>query len=257
MNIWIADSFSRLLRSPPGRSSPPPPPRQQRQFLRARAEQFYQLQVDKKFRQAEAFVAEDTKDDYYNAGKPDIKTFEIEGIELLDNNSRARVKMQRKIVVQAPIGVQEFDIPVITTWKLENGQWVWYIEHGPRVTPFGVVTVPAAGAGKDSAAPPAPGKLDLAALLNQVTLDKTSVVLSTSDPAQTVTVSNSLPGSVTLKLETPHLEGIAVELEKTELKAGEKSAIRFRLTGEAKNSGIVRLVVSPLNKIFEISVQSR
>jgi hypothetical protein len=202
-------------------------------------------------------VAEDTKDDYYNGAKPDIKTYEIEKIELLDNNSRARVTMQRKVVVKASIGIQEFNIPVATTWKIENGEWVWYIDHGPRVTPFGVIAPPAAAAAKDSAVRSAPGRIDVDALMTQVTVDETSVVLSTSEPAQTVTVSNNLPGSVTLKLETPPLEGIAVELVKTELKAREKSAIRFRLTGEAKSSGIVRLAVSPLNKTFEISVQSK
>ena len=38
-------------------------------------EQFLQLEVDKKYRQAETFVAEDTKDYYYDNGKPEINAF--------------------------------------------------------------------------------------------------------------------------------------------------------------------------------------
>ncbi len=45
--------------------------------LRARVGEFYQLLVDKKFRQAESLVVEDSKDMYYNWGKPDIKGFDI------------------------------------------------------------------------------------------------------------------------------------------------------------------------------------
>src|ERR1700691_5106919 len=67
--------------------------------LRARVEQFYQLQVDKKFRQAEALVAEESKDDYYNRSKPDIKGFSIQEIQLLDDNTRARVTLKGKLVI--------------------------------------------------------------------------------------------------------------------------------------------------------------
>src|SRR5580692_1418161 len=68
--------------------------------LRARVEQYYQLQVDKKFRQAEAMVAEDSKDDYYNRAKQDIKSFSIQQIEFRRDNSRARVTLKAKLVVR-------------------------------------------------------------------------------------------------------------------------------------------------------------
>ena len=92
--------------------------------------------------------------------------------------------------------------------------------------------------------------------MNQVTVDSTSVVLDASKPVQTITVSNNLPGPIDLELTHPQLEGISMEVEKSTLKAGENGAIRFRLTGKAKSSGVVRLVASPLNKVFEIEVHS-
>ena len=50
-------------------------------------QKFYQLQQDKKFREAEVFVADDTKDLYYNGKKPDIKGFSIEKVQLLPGNT--------------------------------------------------------------------------------------------------------------------------------------------------------------------------
>jgi hypothetical protein len=240
---------------------PSPVPAETEAALRARVDQFYQLQIDKKFRQAEEFVAEDTKDDYYNRAKPAIKASSIQKIEWSDNNSRARVTLKQRIVVKTPVGDQEFDMLPPANWKFENGQWFWYIDHdAPHQTPFGLFPQTPRGTanGPVGPPPPPPGKIDVAKLMmNQVTVDNTSVVLTTSNPAQAVTVSNDLPGSVTLALEKPLPEGIAVELEKAELKSGEKGAIRFLLRGEAKGSGMVRVVASPLGKVFEISVQSK
>jgi len=89
-----------------------------------------------------------------------------------------------------------------------------------------------------------------------VTVDSTSVILNPANPTRTVTLSNNLPGPVTLELNSSALEGVSIELEESELKGGEQRAIRFRLAGDAKSSGVVRLVVSPLNKVFDIRVQS-
>ena len=45
--------------------------------LRARVSEFFQLQVDKKFRQAEALVATESRDDYYDSSKPKMESFKI------------------------------------------------------------------------------------------------------------------------------------------------------------------------------------
>src|SRR3954463_4961584 len=62
--------------------------------LRARVDQFFQLQVDKKFRQAESMVADDSKDAYYDGNKYNIKGFKIDRIELLDGNTKAKVTIK-------------------------------------------------------------------------------------------------------------------------------------------------------------------
>jgi hypothetical protein len=235
--------------------SPSPAATEAETALRARVEQFYQFQVDKKFRQAEAMIAEESKDSYYNGSKPDIKTFSIKEIELLDDNSRARVTLRGKVTVRTPVGAQEFEMPAITSWKIENGEWMWYIDRDiASRSPFGKINPPADTA-KGASVHPAP-LIDVATLMNQVTVDNMAVALNSSNREQTITVSNNLPGEVSLAIDPPPLDGIVVELEKLVLKTGEKGAVHFRLKGEAKTSGVVKLVVSPLDKVFEIQVHS-
>jgi hypothetical protein len=235
---------------------PSPPVAEVEAALRSRVEQFYQLQVDKKFRQAEALVAEESKDEYYNRSKLDIKGFSIQEIQMLDNNTRARVTLKGKLVMRiAQLADQTFEMPMTTSWKVENGQWVWYIDRElSSQTPFGRIDRSTDAAKSPGDRPRA--KIDIATLMNQVTLDNTSVILNASNPVQTITVSNNLPGAIDLELTDPRLEGVSIELERSTLKAGEKSAIRFRLRSEAKSSGLVRIVASPLNKVFEIRVRS-
>jgi hypothetical protein len=226
--------------------------------LRVRVEQYYQLQVDKKFRQAEGMVAEDSKDDYYNRAKQDIRGFSIQQIELLDSNNRARVTIKGKISLKAALlGAQEFDLPLLSNWKLENGQWVWYVDRETRgQTPFGRITPPAGDTAKGAPVPPPRTGIDVKTLMSQVTVDSTTVTLNASHPEQAVTFTNHLPGSITLELTKPQMADILIELDKSALTAGETSAIRFRLTGHAKTSGVLRVVASPLNEVFEIQIHS-
>jgi hypothetical protein len=226
--------------------------------VRARVQQFYQLQLEKKFRQAETFVADDTKDAYYNSGKPDLKSFEIQKIELKDNNTHALVTLKRKLVIRSSmIGAQTFDMPLFSSWKVENGQWVWYID--PELasqSPFGQIRKSSPGTATGTPPPPIAGRMNVADLKKLVTFDPGSVTLSAANPDQAVTFTNGMPGPVTLKITRSELTGISVELEKSELKAGETSQLRFHRGAPGKNSGTVYVLASPLNNIFEVPVES-
>src|SRR5580692_7030921 len=70
--------------------------------VRARAEKFLQLEVDKNFRAAWALVADDTQDYFFNSGRPDIRSFVIDKVELSDDNTRAKVIFRMKTVLRAP-----------------------------------------------------------------------------------------------------------------------------------------------------------
>jgi hypothetical protein len=224
--------------------------------LRARAEQFFQLQADKKFRPAEAMVADDTKDLYYNGRKFNINSFSIEKIELLEDNTRAKVTIKTKVTRAVPVmGIVVFDAPATTLWRLENGQWVYYIDQAAALeTPFGTVNEQK-GSGAPPPSSPSARIANLSALQNLVKIDKNSVDLALDGPSQTVTVSNELPGAVDLELQVPKIAGLSVQLEKKHLEAGEKTVIRLSATGKDKGTGVVHLVVSPIAAQLDISVR--
>jgi len=124
---------------------------------------------------------------------------------------------------------------------------------GAIPTPFGAVT-PSLGNG---AAVPLglPGKaVDPASLKGLVKIDRNSVVLTTAEPTQTVTVSNNMPGPVDVDLSSDNIDGLTASLDKKHLESGEKSAIRFQSTGKGTGSGSVRLLVSPLATQLDIAV---
>jgi len=221
--------------------------------VRARAEKFLQLEVDKNFRAAWALVADDTQDYFFNSGRPDIESFVIEKIELSDNNTRARVTFRVKATLRAPgVGSQVFEFPGTSTWKIENGDWYWYVDQSSIDTPFGKVAAPHASSGGSARLMPVIP--DLAALQNKISVDRTSVVLSDAEPMQSVKISNAMPGSIGLEVTSGEIEGITVELEKKQLNAGEAAELRFRLTGNSKASGTVRVTCSPLGKQLDIHV---
>jgi len=108
--------------------------------LRERVTGFYQSYVDGKFRQAEQYVAEDTKDIHYNQEKFKLRGFEIVKIQWDDSFQKASVVT----LVQTNIHMRGQQIPanapMATRWKLENGQWCYYVDPTlGRETPVGVM----------------------------------------------------------------------------------------------------------------------
>ena len=226
--------------------------------LRARAEQFYQFEVDKHFRQIEdTLVAEDSKDYFYNSNRPNIKSFSVTSVEITDGGTRAKVTARIAYDVMFPgIGLQPIDLPTVTKWKLENGQWSWYVmPEEPVATPFGLMTPKPASAerGKLDAFRSVP---DIRALEALVSISSQTVALTEDEPVRTVTISNAMAGAIDFELSPGKIEGVTVEAEKSRINAGEAATLRFRLTGKAKASGVVRVTCSPLGQVFNIRVSA-
>ena len=140
---------------------PAKPPADVDQALRARVDEFFQDHVTAHFRQAEALVAEDSKDFYYNRNKPHyLKYMGIANIHYSDNFTKAAVS----VTVLSPLAIPLFtggppSVPVPSTWKIENGKWCWYVEQEPYLrTPFGIMRLNSDGtiASQAEAAAPAP-----------------------------------------------------------------------------------------------------
>lgn len=225
--------------------------------LRARAEQFYQLEVDKKFRQAEAFVAEDSKDLYYGNSKPDIRKFSIGKIEFSEDGKQAKVTVMITSVMKVPnMPGMEFTSPVPMTWKLDNGEWCWYqIQNGDIDTPFGKWHVSTDKNGPATSLPQ--GMADPSSLQSLITLDKKTIELQpgATEP-QTAVVTNHLAGDITLKVVSAVPEGLRVSFSSAIVHPGASATLSFTAATGTHPNGIVAIAAGPLQE-FRIQVHSK
>ncbi len=225
--------------------------------LRARAQEFYQLEVDRKFRQAEAFVADDTKDYFFNNGKPDIRKFNIDKIELSPDGTKAKLTLDITSVMSAPgMAAMEFSSKVPTTWKLENEKWVWYlVQEGEVDTPFGKMRVGSPNAGPAPALPasmPDPSKIR-----SLVAIDRTSVELvAGSHKAEAVTITNHMPGSIDISAAGDGPKGLVMLIDKNKVGPEEKAVVSFSARDNETPSGTVHLNAGPL-QVFSIQIHTK
>lgn len=223
--------------------------------LRTRAEKFYQLEVDRNFRAAWALVAEDTQDYFFNGGRNDITGFTIDKIELLENNKYARMTIKAKAVMRAPAMPSiAVEVPIVSTWKIENGDWYWYVDQSGGVdTPFGKMP----GGGASGPAPALPGIPNVASFKNQVSIDRTAVVLSDEAPVQTVAISNHLAGPVTVEVQPSGVDGLVVEVDNKVVGSQKQATVSFRAKPGTKPAGRVGIDVQPLGQHYDITVSSK
>lgn len=238
--------------------------------LRARITAFYQAHVDRKFRQADDYVAQDTKDFYYEANKPGYLAFEIGKITYADNFTKAKAIVNCKISFPLPgFGDGPVIAPVPSTWKVENGQWYWYVDQTVgRESPFGVLP-PAAGTSPGGSLPGGFPSLaaamasgpNIEVLRKSVRADKDAVQLSAkTESSDEVTISSKLPGNISLQLEVPKTPGLEVVLDRTDLKTGEQAKLTFRSQPQkvpVARTTEVRVLVIPTNQVIPITVAIR
>jgi len=229
--------------------------------LRRRVQEFYQLQVEKKFRPAEEYVAADTKDLFYNIGKPDLASFRIVKIAMKDDATRADVTVMGKVsIFMMGRGMVPLETPTTGTWKVEDGKWVWFVDQsGPIKTPFGEVkpgpTGQAAAAPTDFSAQIK--SFDVNSLQRQVRAEPSGVSLTQDQPVQSVTITNGMSGPVDLTLVTKSIPGIGIELEKTHLDAGQRVKLTLTRKSDGNSSGNVRVDISPTGATLDVGVSSR
>ena len=193
--------------------------------VRARVSGFYQCYVDGKFRQADQFVAEDSKDAFFAAEKQKYQSYEIVRIDYSEEYTRASVV--------ASVGTNfvnrgtAFPVkaPIASTWKLENGVWFWYFDMKKivKASPFGDFRP---GAGDPQAKITFPATFDGRNVLGQVKLSKTQLTLSSfKKSSDQIEILNNLLGTVEIQLASLSAPGLKLSLDKTILKKGEKALI--------------------------------
>jgi hypothetical protein len=239
----------------------PAPPSEVDRALRDRVTKFFQLMQSGKYRQAEQYVAQDTKETYYNMQKPKYLKFEISKISYSERFTRAHVVVHcEREVINPVMGRVVMKVPQITDWKKVKGAWYWYVDpNAPVRTPVGVgkapqAPAPAEGAHTGPAAkPPAPSVSDLARL---VSADKAEVRLSSKTASDQVVVKNAMPGAVDLTLEVPQTPGLEVKLERAELGANQTRLVLFHYTPQpgAPKTVVVSVQVQPTGQTIPIRV---
>ena len=150
--------FSAALFAQPSPKPPEAPPDVD-QALRSRVSEFLNFHVSAEFRKAEALVAEDSKDVFYNRPKPHyISCKGISSIRYSENFTRAYVTglCALPVPIMATDNEQQADgqpalpmgmpnVPIPMTWKIEDGKWCWYLDKElDRRSPFGLMAPPPA-----------------------------------------------------------------------------------------------------------------
>lgn len=232
--------------------------------LRSRVKLFYQAHVDGKFRLADQVVAEDSKDAFYEAKKNRCHSFEIVNIKYAENFTRATAVVTCELDFAMPgAGKVRAKAPMTTLWKLENGQWCWYVVPTDTYeTPFGVMR-PGPDAPSSSAAAanpnPAQASADLARIMQMVKADKREVRLKRNEiGSDEVVLTNHLPSAVSLVLQFSSLPGLEITLDRSELKPGESARLCFRYTPQDKvvvpDSMTAQLMVQPVSQVISVRI---
>jgi hypothetical protein len=252
------------------------PPKEVEQELLGRVSAFYQNFVDGSPRKGEAFVAEDTKDYYYDASKMHFESFNIGKVVFSDGFTKAVVmvvgKTERRMAGQTVV----MDVPQETHWKIENGKWCWtYHPEDYPLTPMSTHNPPAATGERPKTAGVAPknGSREAtqaagAAVLSQqeMGLDKGNLTFSPDHPGSTkVVFTNGADGAVQVAVDGPVVRGLKVKLDKTAVPGHGTAVVSFDYDPsdqhvepgiwQPKGTINFRVYVLPFERFFPVSIE--
>lgn len=245
-------------------TSPLPAPASAEEALRARVKQFYSLQLENKFRAAEACVCDDTKDYYYDLPKKAPRSFEISKIEFEKTQLEAKVITVMSGEIATISGAIPVSLPVPTQWKLENSQWCLFVpvERQKVIqTPFGEIKAGAAqtNSGPGTASPPSFNPVRVEDVQNSVEANAETVVFEAAKAAAAeIELTNSLAGKVQIEPPKSLPPGLKIKIDRTRLDTKEKAKVRFEYTpppGPPAPTYILRFEIEPTRQVIPIQVR--
>ena len=233
--------------------------------LKARVSKFWDGFVAAKYRASDAYVSDESKEEFFSWPKKKIKGYTIDQIFYVEGGKQAKVVTLVDTNL-AMMGVGSMDIkqPVETWWRDEDGVWFWFQpKNQMRETPFGKMESNA----KSGEAPLATANSmyvppDLKALMSSVKPDREEVrfVLG-EEKVETVNFQNGLPGVVTLTIDSPPAEDITFELTSKTIPKGAAAALVVNYKPTAKPAAdaeqvvkVVRVGVAQTGKMYAIRV---
>jgi hypothetical protein len=231
--------------------------------LRGRIQQFIELQQQKKYRQAEALVCEESKDEYYGSEKKPLEKWELSEIVYEDGHNKATAVIVFDSVMTTVAGLVETKRPWATRWKIENGAWCIYFPDPlieGRKTPFGFIK---ADERRDVSDPSQllAKRLKTEGLEKPVTVSKRLIELvSSAKSSDEIGVSNFLPGPVTIEIEGPSMPGLTWQVTPPQIPTNSKGTIKFDYeppNNFPKSDTQLMLTVQPLGLKIPVTVVFR
>ena len=198
--------------------------------LRTRVEAFYQAHVDGKFRAADQYVAEDSKDAFFAAEKTKYKGFQVSKITYSDNFTKANVVTNCKTDMFFHGSKYPVTMPTVTHWKIDQGQWFWsYVSPDEMDTPFGTMKGgPPEDSEKAAVVAMIPKDFNAAAkeILSKVTVDRSEITLDQDrTSSREVHLKNGLLGPIKVSTDPTGIPGLTVRPAKPEVGPGEEVAV--------------------------------
>lgn len=243
------------------------PPAGVDEALRERIRQFYELEQQGRFRQAESLVCEDSKDRYYDMEKRRWTSVELIQITYEENFTRARASLALGTEMVTFTGAIPVKAPLTSLWRLEQGAWCRYFpdpqKEGYR-TPFGVMKPsPSSGSGTAPNPMEAMSQMPKSAdeVMATVKVSRTSVSLPAAGGAEEVEISNGMPGSLNLRLVPPLIDGFEAALS-SEVVPGRGKAV-LKLSYRPKEGktpppqAVLKVIAEPLGaeRVIQIRFQ--
>jgi len=245
--------------TPPKPPETPAPPEIEA-ALRNRVTGFFQAQMNGKYRQADQYVAEDTKDYFYVLNKVPLLKFDITKIVYSANFTKAAVtvRTQREVGVGVIPKMKMYN-QESTDWKIENGLWCWTVDQNIIKTPFGDMrrSTPALPEGQASGST-SPSIPSVADMTKSVAADKSEIELGERKTDQ-VLLRNSMPGPITLSLNMPPTPGLEVKLDSSTVAPNGTARVLLSYDpaadGARQGTVAVNVVVQPTQQIIPIQVK--
>jgi hypothetical protein len=225
------------------------------QALRTRMDEFYKLQIDHQFRKAERLIAEESKEFYYEAKKPDIRSYSVDSIQYSDDLKSAVVRIRGKVQIVFP-GAPPMVIESVSpaNWKLEDGLWCWYFDSKSVMdSPMGKA-VPTSS----SSAPADPMTIfqhtNEAAMKGVVHSDKETIQFDPANlKAEVITLSNVLPGPV--MLSAPKSAAFQISIAKPTLGPTESTQVTITPLADLKERpDMLNFTVEPVGQTVSVKI---
>jgi len=266
--IYFAPAFAASLLISSVSAAVPKVPEKVDKALRARVAEFFQDHVDGTFRKAMDLVADETKDEYFASGKMVLKSFTLDDVKYDDKFDKATVTCT--VVRDWEIRMQhnQVTIPMVTTWKIEHGKWVWYHDkQGEWLTPMGPSDYKAITRNPD-------GTVNVPKINQDTVLAAAKHILDNGDNGidkldvhfedgkagtDQVRFHNGAQGAVQLEM-TPMdpVPGLTFAFDKLNVNAGETATMSFKYEPQEKavppQEVRVPFTVIPFNVTYTVSV---